>query len=596
MQLKFKNSFLGYFQFFYKIVRYRLYVAVFLSIIVSVLDGVGLAMLMPLLQAVEGGAGDPEQSMGQLHHITTLLTNMGLPLTLNIVLIVLVFLFTLKGIVKFLEQVYRVRLQHFFMKRVRYYLIANLQNLSYQGYLGLDAGKIQNTFISEVFRTSEAIKNYLRWSQSLLMLFTYVALAVLANYQFAFLVATAAGVSNLIYKTIYKRIKKASLEISIKGDDFNSYIIEAIHYFKYLKSTNYLNTFSKKLRKVVDNTQHLHRKMGYYSAITTGIREPMVVLIVVFVIYIQINWMGGNLGSIVLSLLLFYRGLNFLMNLQTEWQNFLYNVGALQTVSEVSHNMQKMHEEQGQEIFSSIKNNIELKNVSFSYNNNEVIKNVSAILPKNKTMALVGVSGSGKTTLVNIILGLIHPLKGEVLIDDKSLEQFNLDSYRSKIGYISQEPVVFNDTIFNNITFWADPNPENIIWFWEVIHLASLTDFIQQQDKKENAFLGDNGILISGGQKQRISIARELYKKSEILILDEATSALDSETELVIQENIENLHGYYTMIIIAHRLSTIKKADVIYLIENGSFTMSGNFKAMMEKSEKFKRMVHLQGL
>ena len=173
-------------------------------------------------------------------------------------------------------------------------------------------------------------------------------------------------------------------------------------------------------------------------------------------------------------------------------------------------------------------------------------------------------------------------------------KEYNYDSYRSKIGYISQESVIFNDNIFNNITFWDKPTPENMQRFWEILELVSLDDFVQSLPEKEITPLGDNGMLISGGQRQRISIARELYKKAEILIMDEATSALDSETERIIRENIDSLHGRYTMIIIAHRLSTIKNADKIYLLERGKVTASGKFEDMIEFSERFKRMVALQ--
>jgi len=156
--------------------------------------------------------------------------------------------------------------------------------------------------------------------------------------------------------------------------------------------------------------------------------------------------------------------------------------------------------------------------------------------------------------------------------------------------------VIFNDTIFNNVTFWAEPTPEVYERCWEVINMASLKEFVESKPLKELTKLGDHGILISGGQKQRISIAREMFKQVEVLVLDEATSALDSETELVIQENIEKLHGQFTIIVIAHRLSTIKNVDNIFLLENGRVVTSGDFDTMVKKSEKFKRMVSLQGL
>src|SRR5690606_4182417 len=225
-----------------------------------------------------------------------------------------------------------------------------------------------------------------------------------------------------------------------------------------------------------------------------------------------------------------------------------------------------------------------LENISLSFGKNRILKNINISLKKNTTIALTGVSGSGKSTLINLITGLLKPDEGKVVIDDINLNEYDMESYRNNIGFISQESVVFNDTIFNNISFWAEPTTENIKRFWEVAEMASLSEFIEAQEKKENAPLGDNGILISGGQRQRISIARELFKDPEILFLDEATSSLDSETERVIQENIEKLHGKYTMIIIAHRLSTIKHVDEIFLLEKGKVIHSGRFEDLIERS------------
>jgi ABC-type multidrug transport system fused ATPase/permease subunit len=209
---------------------------------------------------------------------------------------------------------------------------------------------------------------------------------------------------------------------------------------------------------------------------------------------------------------------------------------------------------------------------------------------------MVGESGSGKTTVANMIAGLMLPDSGSVSFDNIPFKTMNLNAYRSKIGYISQESVIFNDTIYNNITFWAEPTQQNIQRFKKALKLASLHEYVESLPDKEQTNLGDNGILISGGQKQRISIARELFKECEILIFDEATSALDSETEKIIQENIEKLQGSYTMVLIAHRLSTIKGADIIYLMENGKISASGSFEAMMTTSSRFQRMVSLQSV
>jgi ABC-type multidrug transport system fused ATPase/permease subunit len=236
----------------------------------------------------------------------------------------------------------------------------------------------------------------------------------------------------------------------------------------------------------------------------------------------------------------------------------------------------------------------ELKELSFSYRNKVILSNINLSLPKNQTYAFVGESGSGKTTLVNLIAGLMPPSGGKILLNGINYSDLDTAQFQKRIGYITQEPIIFNDTIFNNVTLWAEPNGSNLKRFWKALENAAIIDFIQNLESKEETLLGNNGINLSGGQKQRISIARELFKEIDLLILDEATSALDVETELIIQENIEKLKGKLTILIVAHRLSTIKNADQIVLLEKGEIKAIGSFESMMKQSEKFKSSVAMR--
>ncbi len=598
MKLKFKNNFWGYFNFYYGVTGNRIWVYIFLSICVGFLDGMGLAMFMPLLQAAGGGSatggGTTKEDHGAMANFTHFIQSIGFPLTINVVLVLMVILFFAKGVIKFVQLNYGVSIQHSFMRKVRFVLIDRLQGLTYKGFLKLDAGRIQNTLVTETQRLFQTMVFYFNAIQAMVMLLSYIALAFLANWQFAFLVASGAALSNFVYRKIQKETKKASLEVSKKGNDFNGYLIQAINHFKYLKSTGYFISFRKKINSVIVQTENLNKKMGFYAAFTTSSREPLIIIIVAIVIYIQINLIGSKLPSILLSLLLFYRALMSLMQVQNYWQFFVQNIGSMETIASLANEMAEVQEDHQPAAMPVIKDGFELKNLEFSYGTNRVLNGINLKIEKNKTIALVGESGSGKTTLANIFSGLIPPDNGEILIDSQPLTNFDIDSYRSKIGYISQEAVIFNDDLYNNITFWAEPTEANLKRFWEIVELASLTDFVKAQPNQEHTMLGDNGLLISGGQKQRISIARELYKDIEILIMDEATSALDSETERVIKENMEKLYGSYTMIIVAHRISTIKNADVIYLLNNGNVTASGTFNELVDKSDQFKYIVSLQ--
>lgn len=594
MNITSKENHFTYFKFFFRILGYKMIIVILLNVFIGLLDGIGITMLFPLLQSMDGSS-NVEQSMGQFKHVINFFQNIGFPFTANVILLIFLVLFLMKGVIKYVSTLYQVKVQLYFFQKFQLDFLRNLRQMSYNGFLQIDAGIIQNTLTAEIWRLAEAMRSYTRWSNSFFMLLTYVLLAFLANPEFSILITVGVVLINLFYRKIYISVKSASYEISQKGGSQNAFLIELVHYFKYLKSTNYIRQFSKRLKKTIVEKINLEYKLGKLSAIIMSIKEPTVVLIVVLVMLIQINYIGGGIGSIILSLLLFYRGLNYLLSLQSEWQVFLRQSGAFRMVSEVTDILERNKEISGTLPFTSIEKEISLQNISFSFGKNRILKNINISIPKNNTIALTGVSGSGKTTLINIISGLLKPNEGQIVVDGISLNDYDLNSYRSKIGYISQESVVFNDTIYNNISFWAEPNVGNKKRFWEVVEMASLSEFIEAQEGKENAPLGDNGILISGGQRQRISIARELFKEAEILILDEATSALDSETEQIIRENIERLHGKYTMFIIAHRFSTIKHVDEIYLLEEGEIIHSGNFNEMIKSSSKFAQLVSLQG-
>ena len=283
------------------------------------------------------------------------------------------------------------------------------------------------------------------------------------------------------------------------------------------------------------------------------------------------------------------------MAIQGSWNYFLISSSGLEEVDELITELKKNKEPSYQKTIHHIKD-INIQNISLSYGNTPILKDINFNIKDKTSIAFVGESGAGKTSLANIICGLLQPNDGKILVENQSLYESNLSSFRDKIGYITQEAVIFDDTLFNNITFWAEKTPENMERFHSAIKMVSLENFLESLEEKEDSRLGNNGILVSGGQKQRISIARELYKDVELLIMDEATSALDSETEKTIKDNIDVLHGKFTIIIIAHRLSTIKNVDEIFLLDKGEIIGSGNYNELIKKSDKFRQMVNLQEL
>lgn len=283
------------------------------------------------------------------------------------------------------------------------------------------------------------------------------------------------------------------------------------------------------------------------------------------------------------------------MQMQMDWNRFLEVTGSVENMTAFEKEMEQNREYSGVRKMADSINTLELSEVSFNYNSTTVLKDINLKINRNETIGFVGESGSGKTTLVNILAGLLGVEKGDYFINGVDSKEMDLKSLQNKLGYITQDSAIFNDTIYNNVTFWAKKNEANLNKFLKVIKKASLSNYLESLPQKENEVLGNNGINLSGGQKQRICIARELYKDVEILILDEATSSLDSETERAIQKNIDNLKGEYTILVIAHRIATIKNADRIVVMKDSEISDINSYENLISDSPYFRKLVELQG-
>ncbi|WP_144605229.1 ABC transporter ATP-binding protein [Algoriphagus algorifonticola] len=592
------QKYFRHFSFFYSFLGYRIFFLLFLSLLVGLLDGFGLALFIPIFQIAADSSDltstNPE-TMGELQFLLNWIQNLGFELNLNVVITFMVFLFLLKAIMRFIDGYFKIKLQNQFVKKLRYQLVNGLSDLDYKEFLNFDSGKIQNTLSSEGIKLTYGFLAYFNSLQHAILLLVYIGLAMLSNFQFAILVSIGGYLSNLVFKFLFTNTEKASIGLSKLGNSFQSFLVQAVSNFKYLKATDYFSSYRLKLMEVIDKIENNQKKIGIYSAIMSSTREPIILAVVVLIILIQVNVLGGKMSSILLSLMFLYRALNYIVTLQGSWQGFISNIGGLLASVELIDEFKKGKEKIDRTHPVEKVTTLELADLSFAYPSGfKVLDKINISLDPLKTYAFVGESGSGKTTLVNLVIGLLSPSEGHIIVNGMERNKVDISTYRRKFGYITQESVIFNDTLFNNITLWSEKTPENIKLFQNAIKLANLQEFLEDLPEKEETFLGDNGILISGGQKQRVSIARELYKNVDVLIFDEATSALDSETERAIQANIDNLMGKFTIIIIAHRLSTIKKADCIYLMEKGKIKDSGSFQTLLGKSLKFKKMVELQ--
>ncbi len=235
---------------------------------------------------------------------------------------------------------------------------------------------------------------------------------------------------------------------------------------------------------------------------------------------------------------------------------------------------------------------IELKNVSFSYEDKPILKNINLVVPKGKTVALVGSSGAGKSTLADLIPRFIDTTSGEVLIDGINIKEYSLQSIRNQMGIVTQEAILFNDSIAENISLGIyDAKMDDIV---QAAKIGNAHQFIEQKEEGYHTNVGERGMKLSGGERQRMTIARAVLKNPPILILDEATSSLDTESERLVQDAINNLMSHRTSIVIAHRLSTIRHADEIIVLQKGEIVERGTHDSLIGQNGFYKRLVDMQ--
>jgi len=397
---------------------------------------------------------------------------------------------------------------------------------------------------------------------------------------------------------------KASLQLTDGSNRQQSFFLEVLRNMKYLKATGRTAPVIGRVITEAKRVGEAYRKLTFLQGATTFGLEPIIVLVLAVVIYFFTEIRGTNVLEILFLLFVFRTAAVNLVATQPAYRKFISATGSMKVYkdlrSEIDANRERDTSTKAAPDFS---NGFELRNVTYTYpgRNSPSVDDISLRLPTKSTVAFVGPSGSGKSTTANILASLLTPSSGEVLVDGKSYIEVNIDQLRQKVGYVTQESVVFNAPIEENILLWQEKTgPANRARLAEVIKKTGLDSLQSAQDSGQNSGqssdrgLGDGGASLSGGERQRLSIARELYWDSELLILDEATSSVDSMLEKQIDEIIDSQRGTKTIIIIAHRLSTVRDADIIYVFEGGKIVESGSFDDLKNSDGIFSTMVKLQ--
>ncbi len=297
-------------------------------------------------------------------------------------------------------------------------------------------------------------------------------------------------------------------------------------------------------------------------------------------------------GLFIMFISLFYFLITPLKALSQIFYNLHQGEAGLQRIREVMQAPNPIQDAQNAISLTGFNEAIEFKQVSFAYGGKTVLKHINLRIPKGKTIALVGASGAGKSTLVDLIPRFHDVSEGEILLDGVDIRRYKLNDLRGLMGIVTQEPILFNDSIANNIALGdADANAERVS---EAARLANATNFISKKEGGLNESVGDRGVKLSGGEKQRLTIARALYKNPPLLILDEATSSLDTVSERQVQDAIDQLMQHRTSVVIAHRLSTVQHADEIIVLDQGEIKERGTHAELIARGGLYSQLVSMQ--
>jgi len=396
--------------------------------------------------------------------------------------------------------------------------------------------------------------------------------------------AVMAPIMGLYLKKVSPRLRQAGSEVQESMGDMTRISEEAIASQRIVKIFGTAFFELKRFTNITIRNRKMHTKLAKMSGINSLVIEVMSAIALASVVFYSIShFTAGEFAAFVGALLMLISPIKKITAINEQIQ-----VGYAAAISIFSVMDEPEEKNAGKKVLNKIKGEIHFNNVTFSYpgERNPAINKISFSTKPGEKIALVGKSGGGKTTLINLIPRLYEITQGEIQIDSININDCKLPSLREKIALVSQDTILFNDTVFNNIAYGAK-GKSSIEAVKKAAKAANAIEFIEKLPHGFNHVIGDRGVKLSGGQKQRIAIARAILKNAPILLLDEATSALDSESELLVQNALDNLMKKRTSIVIAHRLSTIMNADKILVIHDGELAEQGNHNELMKKKGKY---------
>ncbi len=579
---------------------------ILLNTIFSSLTAATVATIKPIFELIFNSKLLPEQLSDNVSvfaeiksHFFLFIKNLivsksGIHNTLLNLSIFIIILFILKNFFKYLGSITNAKLEESIIRYIRNSIFSKLISLDLSYFNATKAGTVISTITNDVnVVNSTTVSAFTGLLREVIQVILYLFLLLSISPLLTLIAFSSSIVTILILRISTDYLRRYANRMQGAMADFTSVLQETLSGIKIIKSYNFENKIKEKF---FEKTRKYYRSSIKYQSVISlvpALNEIFAVFALVVVFLIGGNFvLQNNMRAEDLMLFLFA-----LFSIMSPVATIVHNIsqfqrGIVSTQRVFNILEQEIYIHSGKKQIKNFKNSIEFKNVSFGYNSELVLKNINFKIPKGKKVALVGASGSGKSTIVDLIVRFYDPTEGRILIDEVDIRDLDQISYRKLFGIVSQEIILFNDTIRNNILIGNPEATEDDII--NVCKISNSYNFIMKLPDGFDTIIGERGVMLSGGERQRIAIARALIRNPQILIFDEATSALDSESEKVVQEAITYSLKDKTAIIVAHRLSTIIDADEIIVFENGEIVEQGTHQSLLDKKGFYAKLYSLQ--
>lgn len=547
---------------------------VLLMALIGLSEGVIVALIVPLLGlAFKQERVLPENNIlaGVVSAVESFLSFIHLSPSLGIILAIIVGIFALQGLLKFFQMHLQLTLLERYERTLVERLFSSYVHTSWNFFLTHKVGTLVNILAVETGRATAAFQFVLQWLAQFLIVLLYLIIALLVSWKVTIGAIALGAIASLFLKQFVGTMERYGAKTTQLNSDFQALSFDFLSSMKMIKaSSTGLNalTHINKLNKEKTRLRFLSQKSGSYIP---SFYFPLVMGMLAGIVYIGTAYWHISFAVLLIFIYLFYRLIPSLSALQGAYQQALIFIPALYTIKDTMELANTLKEQSGGKQFASLKQEILFDTVHFWYHQETpILKGISLRIKKGQSIALIGPSGGGKTSVVDLLLGLHRPQKGTILIDGQPLSDYNLEKWRKRIGYLSQDVFFFHDTVRANVT-WFNPRATDTE-IWNALKTAQAKEFVSTMPQGLDTLIGDRGMKLSGGQRQRLALARLLLHNPDIIIFDEATSALDKESEEKVRSAIETFFAAKTKIIISHRPSTIRHANVVYKLEHGIIT------------------------